>query len=229
MSGAVLIAVAACGGGDGGSGPPPGDDPLVIAKPTSGSGDGQTGVVGNRLAAPIQVIVTRGGAPEEGVVITWATPDGGLVAPPTSSTQSDGIAGSLWDLGPEPGAQTATATLDGADGSPVTFTATAEDEGPGPPPPSATIQVLGPNGGNRFEPANVTIEVGQTVKWNWPSGSLQHNVVPDGDDPALSGPLANGPEEYSFTFNTAGTFDYYCANHGGPGGSGMSGTVTVNP
>jgi plastocyanin len=75
----------------------------------------------------------------------------------------------------------------------------------------------------------VTIQVGQTVKWNWPSGSLQHNVVPDGDDPAPSGPLANGPEEYSFTFTSAGTFAFYCANHGGPGGSGMSGTVTVNP
>jgi plastocyanin len=75
----------------------------------------------------------------------------------------------------------------------------------------------------------VTIQVGQTVKWNWPSGSQQHNVVPDGDEPASSGPLASGPEEYSFTFTSAGTFDYYCANHGGPGGTGMSGTVTVNP
>jgi plastocyanin len=229
---AVLIAlVAGCGGdgGDGGSGPPPGEDPLVMAKPTSGSGDNQTGEVGNRLAAPIQVIVTRGGVPEEGVVVTWATPDGGLVAPPTSNTQADGIAGGLWDLGPEPGTQTATAAVNGADGSPVTFTATAEDAGPPPPPPSATIQVLGPTPENRFEPADVTIQVGQTVKWNWPSGSLQHNVVPDGDDPAPSGPLANGPEEYSFTFTSAGTFAFYCANHGGPGGSGMSGTVTVNP
>jgi plastocyanin len=34
---------------------------------------------------------------------------------------------------------------------------------------------------------------------------------------------------YSFTFNAAGTYDFYCSNHGGPGGFGMSGTVTVEP
>jgi plastocyanin len=35
--------------------------------------------------------------------------------------------------------------------------------------------------------------------------------------------------EYSFTFTTAGTFDFFCVNHGAAGGVGMSGTVIVEP
>jgi plastocyanin len=228
ISSAVLIVVAAGCGGDGGSGPPPGEDPLVIERAPTGSGDAQSGTVGEPLGSGLRVVITQGTEPQSGIDVAWATADGGSLAPPTSATDADGIATTSWTLGPDPGTQTATATADGADGSPVTFTATAEDGAP-PPPVSATIQVLGPSGGNRFEPADVTIQAGQTVKWTWPSGSLQHNVVPDGDEPAPSGPLASGPEEYSFTFNTAGTFNYYCANHGDQGGSGMSGTVTVNP
>ena len=75
----------------------------------------------------------------------------------------------------------------------------------------------------------MTIQTGQTVRWSWPVGSLSHNVAPDDDEPTLSGPLANGPEEYSFTFTTPGTYNFFCANHGGPGGIGMSGTVIVEP
>ena len=92
-----------------------------------------------------------------------------------------------------------------------------------------TIQVLGPSGGNRFSPTQVTIQAGQTVGWVWPSGSLDHNVEPDGTQPVSSGALADGPKEYRFTFTTAGTYDFFCANHGGPGGAGMSGRVIVQP
>jgi plastocyanin len=188
-------------------------------------------VVGEVLADQLRVVVVRGSEPQEGIVVTWATPDGGQVAPATSNTDADGIAGAAWTLGPDAGTQTATATVSGADGSPVPFSATAEDENPPPPPPpaSATIQVLGPGGGNRFEPTQVTIQAGQTVKWVWPSGSIGHNVSPDGDEPARSGPLANGPEEYSFTFTAPGTYDFHCESHGDVGGVGMSGTVIVQP
>ena len=61
------------------------------------------------------------------------------------------------------------------------------------------------------------------------NGSLAHNVVPDEDEPTTSGPLSSGPEEYSFTFTVAGTYDFHCANHGQPNGVGMSGTVIVQP
>ncbi len=42
----------------------------------------------------------------------------------------------------------------------------------------------------------------------------------------VSGDLDNG-QSYSHTFNTAKVVNYYCRYHGGPGGQGMSGTITV--
>lgn len=233
LTGVTLAATAvACGNGNGGNDPPPEDDPLVVARTTAASGNAQTGPVGEALPSELRVIITRSAEPQEGVGVTWATPDGGSLAPAATDTDADGIATTIWTLGPEVGDQTATATVADADGSPVTFTATAEDDTPPPPPPpppSATIDVLGPSGGNRFDPADVTIQAGQTVLWRWPVGSLDHNVAGDGDEPTGSGALTDGPEEYSFTFTTPGTYNYFCINHGGPGGAGMSGTVTVEP
>jgi plastocyanin len=227
---ALLIAVAAgCGGdGDGGNGPP--QDPLVIQRTATASGDGQTGNVSEALGSGLRILITRASEPQSGVDVAWATADGGSLNPASSATDADGIATTAWTLGPDAGTQTATATVSGADGSPVSFTATAEDDTPPPPPPpppSATIEVLGPTGGNRFEPADVTIQAGQSVLWSWPSGSVDHNVVPDDVEPTSSGGLADGPEEYTFTFDTPGTYNFHCANHGGTGGAGMSGTVTV--
>jgi plastocyanin len=234
MSSAVLAAITVACGDSGGSDPPPGEDPLVVQRTAVNSGNGQTGVVGDLLAGELRVVITRTSEPQEGVAVAWATADGGTLAPPSSDTDADGIATTTWTLGPDPGTQTATAMVAGAEGSPVSFTATAEDDTPPPPPPpppSATIQVLGPNGGDRFDPNQVTIQAGQTVKWTWPNGSLLHNVEPDpaGGEPVRSGGLVSGPMEYSFTFTTAGTYDFYCSNHGGPGGQGMSGTVIVEP
>jgi plastocyanin len=233
MGSAVLTAMtAACGDGGGGSGPPPDEDPVVVQLTPTGSGNGQTGTVGEVLPDPLRVVITKTSEPQAGVVVNWATPNGGSLAPASSNTGADGIATSAWTLGPNAGSQTATATVAGADGSPVSFTATAEDDTPPPPPPpppSATVQVLGPSGGNRFDPISVTIQAGQTVLWVWPNGSEAHNVEPDAGQPASSGPLVDGPNEYSFTFTTAGTYAYFCANHGGPGGFGMSGTVIVQP
>jgi plastocyanin len=229
---AVLTAVVVGCSDDDGSGPD-GSDALTIELAPDDSGDDQTGTIGGPLPNGLRVLLTEGSEPQSGVEVAWATPDGGGLAPATSTTNSDGIATTFWTLGPELGPQTATAAADGAEGSPVTFTATAEGIEPPPPPPptpSATIQVLGPDGGNRFEPAQVTILAGQTVRWSWPQGSLQHNIVPDGgDEPAPSGAFANGPKQYDHTFNSPGTFAFYCSNHGGPGGVGMAGTVTVNP
>lgn len=232
ISGVLIMVVAGCGGGDGGSGPPPDADQLAVQVAPTASGEGQTGTVGQALEDQLRVLVTRDGEPEQAAAVNWSTPNGGSFTPATSATDANGIGATTWTLGPADGGQTAVATVSGADGSPVTFTATAEDVAPPPPPPppaDATVQVLGPPGDNRFEPASVTIQARQTVAWIWPSGSVQHNVTPDDTEPVTSGPLANGPNEYRYTFGTAGTFDYFCANHGGPGGTGMSGTVIVQP
>ena len=120
----------ACGGGDGGDdgGTPP--NTTAIAKASSNSGDAQSGTVGQELTIPLQVVVTEGGAPSAGKTVAWATASGGSFDPTSSVTDASGVASSAWTLGTTSGAQTASATLSGASGSPVTFNATAEPDLP---------------------------------------------------------------------------------------------------
>lgn len=220
--GTMLVGLGvACGGDDQG----PQQPPLVIEKPAVKSGDLQTGPVALALGNPVRILITRDGEPVEDVNVTWAAGQQGSLSDQTESDEL-GIATAVWTLGPETGTQAATATVDGADGSPQTFTATATD-GTGPPP-GPTIQVLGPDGGNRFEPAILSITVGQTVTWVWPAGAVGHNVLPDDNvHPDRSGPVSDGPKTFSFTFDEVGAFRYYCQAHGDRDGIGMAGRVIV--
>ncbi len=79
--------------------------------------------------------------------------------------------------------------------------------------------------GNRNADATVTIQVGETVRWT-NSDDVAHTVdsgegtggtegdgVPEGASDAMdSGRLEPG-ETYEFTFETAGTWTYYCGFH----------------
>jgi plastocyanin len=123
---AVNVLAIACGDGGGGTQPPPGDV-LTVSKPPAGSGDAQTGTVGQPLASPIQVLVTENGSAASGVTVTWsAVPaTAGTMTPPSGATNADGVASSTWLLGTVSGAHSARATVTGASGSPVTFSATA--------------------------------------------------------------------------------------------------------
>ncbi|HUF35332.1 MAG TPA: plastocyanin/azurin family copper-binding protein [Gemmatimonadales bacterium] len=219
---AVLLAPLAACSDDGDTGPL--ESALVLALAPTKNGDQQQGVAGEPLASALQVIVTRDGEPVGDVAVQWGTADAGSLTPSTSNTDAEGIAQSAWTLGPEVGEQTASARVDGADGSPARFTATAVDE---PPPAGVTVQVLSA-GGDRFEPAELVIGAGQTVTWEWPAGSVDHNIVPDdGTTPATSGEPTDGPDTHIYTFDTPGVYRYYCVTHGAPDGIGHSGTVTV--
>jgi plastocyanin len=217
---AALLVLAACGGSGGDSGPGP--SPLAVVKATGGSGDGQVGDAGDMLKEPLRVLITRDGEPVNDVDVDWEAANGGSTDPASSSSNASGIAETFWTLGPGVGAQSATAVVDGADGSPITFSATAESPGGG----GATVQVLS-SPSTQFNPANVNITVGQSVTWVWPAGSTGHNVSPVGTAPTRSGNLSSGPKQYVYTFNTAGVYQYYCEAHGNPNGTGMFGTVTV--
>ena len=132
------LAALGCGGGgdDGGTTPPS----TAIAK-ASNSGDAQTGVVGQALVNPLRVVVTDGGAPAVGATVAWSTSAAtGSMTPASATTDANGIATSSWALGTVSGPQTAQATLSGASGSPVPFTATAN---PGLP---STLSDAGGNG-----------------------------------------------------------------------------------
>ncbi len=76
----------------------------------------------------------------------------------------------------------------------------------------------------QFSPDSLTIEVGDTVRWTNVTGT--HNVVAD-DNSFTSGPAAPAPWTFEHVFAATGNNPYYCEPHGGPGGSGMSGVITV--
>jgi hypothetical protein len=123
----LAVLGAACGGDDQG----PAESPLVIEKPATKSGDQQTGPVGVALGSPLRVLITRDGEPVEGVDVSWSAGQGGSIGEAQESDET-GIAAAVWTLGPGIGEQVATAEVDGADNSPLTYTATAEEDG-GPP------------------------------------------------------------------------------------------------
>jgi hypothetical protein len=90
------------------------------------SGNAQNGTVGAALAQPVVVRTTDlFGNPVSGIVVTFATPDGGSLAPPSATTTAAGLAQSVWTLGTVAGTQTATATSSGLAGSPLALSATA--------------------------------------------------------------------------------------------------------
>lgn len=210
--------LSGCGGGDR-TAPDPGE--LAIAKAEQESGDTQVGVAGTTLAHELRVVVTRGGVPAAGVFVVWQTIEGSL-APASPVTDADGISRARWALQPLFAQQIARASLDSAGPASVTFTAIAT------PDPHAWNTVLVGAGGNRFEPADLTIAAGETVNWLWAEGSSGHNVLPDdGGTPPPSGPPVDYPRYHSFTFETPGVYRYHCVTHGAVGGVGMSGTITV--
>jgi plastocyanin len=119
----ILAAASACGGSGNG---PTASSPRAIQKAASASGDGQTGTINTALLQPLRVLVTQSGVPRQGDTVTWAAPGAGAsVAPVKSVTDVSGIATTAWTVGSSVGSQSATATLAGAIGSPVVFSAAA--------------------------------------------------------------------------------------------------------
>lgn len=104
-------------------GPGPGPLPVLTASAVSGS-DGQSTVAGAALPLPLRVLVQEAGTPKEGVKVTWKV-SAGTVTPASSLTDASGVAATSWRLGSMPGSMSATATVSGAKGSPVTFRAAA--------------------------------------------------------------------------------------------------------
>jgi plastocyanin len=207
---------------------------LVIEKAPEASGDEQVGVAGTPLPADLRARVTRDGKPVEGVTVYWTTMQG-TMDPPEAPTDAEGVSASRWTTQGRYLQQEAFASLDPVTGPRVPgsvlpgmimYTALAYPD-PGAP---NTVLVLNDEGGNRFQPASITVPQGGVVNWYWPVGSEGHNVVPDdGNAPATSGAPAGYPKYLSFTFANPGVYRYHCAVHGGPGGVGMSGSVTVLP
>lgn len=100
--------------------------------------------------------------------------------------------------------------------------------------PSGTIVEVGPNGSFAYSSNDVTVHQNETVKWVWKGNN---HTVTSGDGTAdnlfcspsntncgVASPSNTGAT-YSHTFDTVGTFKYFCGIHG----SFMSGVVRVIP
>ena len=96
----------------------------------------------------------------------------------------------------------------GGSDEPATSTAPAVPAGA-----TSTVAI----GDNTFTPATITVDVGETVKFE-NGGAIPHTVTGDGFD---SGSLAPG-DSFTFAADKAGTVKYVCVFH-----PGMQGTIEV--
>src|SRR5260370_41287266 len=83
---------------------------------------------------------------------------------------------------------------------------------------AATVTV-GPGGGNAFVPSTVSIHAGDSVTWNWVTGT--HSIVSDDAPPAFAASPVQSAGQFTVQFMSAGTFKYHCGIHG----TRMTGTV----
>ena len=85
-------------------------------------------------------------------------------------------------------------------------------------PVTVDIKVL------QFVPQDITVPVGTRVAWVNDGG--RHQIVAD-DDSFKSQQLTTAQQKFVYQFRRPGVFPYHCYFHGGSGGKGMSGVVTV--
>src|SRR6266702_2903427 len=176
---ALLVATTmlglACGGG---GSTPPGATPTQIAKAPSNDGDSQVGPAGQALATPLAVIVRDASDnPVRGVAVTWAAGPGSGSVTSQSNTDANGIAISIWTLGPNAGAQTATASKTGLTGSPVSFGATAQIQG---------ATQMAPNGGS-VNPTQSSSGANGVASTKWTLGPNAGNQTATATKTGLSG------------------------------------------
>ena len=126
------------------------------------------------------------------------------------------------------------ATAAGATAAAAAGTATAQDDGGtttsggGGGGGTATVEV-GPNGNTVFTPGTeepLYVKPGTTVKFVWESDT--HNIVvesqPDGAGWEGHETIEDTGFEYEHTFDTKGTYEYFCQPHES---LGMVGTIEV--
>ena len=86
----------------------------------------------------------------------------------------------------------------------------------------AKIEITG--SATAYSPSTVTIDMGQPVCWTWTGTAASHSVKADDGSFTSGEPASSG--NFQHTFNTPGTYGYYCQVHGSLTG-GMRGTVVV--
>ena len=124
---------------------------------------------------------------------------------------------------------TATGTATGTSTGTGTATGTASGSGGGGGSGETVTVTVGPGGSLVFEPGTsepLQIAPGTTVEFVWDSDN--HNIVvdsqPEGANWQGHQPLENTGFSYTHTFDTLGTYEYYCEPHRT---AGMVATIEV--
>ncbi len=79
----------------------------------------------------------------------------------------------------------------------------------------------------QFDPPAVTVKAGTEITWTNLGAGPRHSAT--ADDKSFDTGLFGPKQSKTIKFDKPGTYAYYCTLHGGPGGDGMSGTITVVP
>ena len=189
----------------------------VAARVERVRGSGQTAIAGSTLPESLVVrTLDAADRPVAGITVTWTPSGGGSVSAPATVTGPDGTAGIRRTLGPAAGAQGTTATVAGAAGSPIEFTATA---------------AVGEAGSLRLEVQPAATAQSGLAFSRQPQVQL---VDANGNTVARSGlaitaELVSGPSGASLTGSaTASTNDQGLAVFSNLGISGASGTYQLN-
>lgn len=192
-------------------------------------GDGNGGGTGTEDPATVTATVTADGSNRSGVTVSLFE-SGGTTAASTATTGSNGVAtfsnldaGSYdveievpagFNLGSNEQGRKSVSASAGQTAN-VSFSLVSLQSG-------GTVDIE-LTASNRFSPSNVTITEGTTVQWTNGSATF-HTITPDGHTEWERVTMNQDGETFSHTFNTAGTYDYFCEPHQG---AGMTGTITV--
>lgn len=108
---------------------------------------------------------------------------------------------------------------------------TGPGPGPDPPPPSDptpptgnVVEVRLIDSTLRFDPQELTIEPGTTVRWVHQASAIFHTVTPDGHSEWQARGRSSQGTVLEHTFQSEGDFPYFCEPHRSVG---MVGRVTV--
>lgn len=202
---------------------------LVVGAMACGD-DGGTEPPNENDAAAIVATVTADGAAESGVTVRLYE-GGGSTAVATRQTGSNGrttfadLVAGVYEVEVDVPAglelatgQTARRSLTVAAGGSVevAFALVAVDD-----PPSDVVEIR-LTSSLTFDPSEVTISTGTTVRWI-NDANILHTVTPRDHTEWERVELDQSGETFEHTFETAGTFDYFCEPHE----STMQGTITV--
>lgn len=221
----LAVALGGCGSGDDGGPAPPPPPPPGNDAPTAQitvPADGSTFEAGTEIE-----FQGSGNDPEDGnltgAALVWTSDRDGEIGTGTSFARSDLSEGThtitltATDSEGESGTATVSITV-GAEAD-IAAEILLVDNGDG-------FAFVDPQG-RRNENATVTIQVGQTVRWRYEqSGATNHTVtsgegqsgsegdgVPEGASEALDSGALNPGDTFEFTFETAGTWTYFCEFH----------------